>query len=234
MDAKRVIVFFDWQNVYMRARESFHDRAAAPAHKGQVDPVDLAYVLTADYARRHPENTFELEQIRIYRGRPTQQSDPKGYAAFRRQEAVWRSNNKVRPTFSDLRYPADWREEGCVDKPREKGIDVALAVDLVTLATEGAFEVGIVMSADYDLKPALDYVVRRSVSRGGPVVEVAAWKGDRRERPLRIRLDGRPLYCIWLDREAYWGVVDERDYSVGSESPSPSAVPKPGPWVPRI
>lgn len=234
MDAKRVVVFLDWQNIYMRARESFHDRAVDPAYKGQVDPVDLAHVLKDDYAHRHPDEVFELEQIRIYRGRPTQQDDPKGYAAFRRQEAVWRSNNKIRPTFNDLRYPDGWGEEGCVDKPREKGIDVALAVDLVTLATEGVYEVGIVMSADYDLKPALDYVVRRSVSRGTPVVEVAAWKGDRGARPLRVRLDGRPLYCIWLDRQAYWGVVDERDYSLASDSLLPAAVPKPGPWAPRI
>ena len=55
---KQVYVFFDWQNVYMRAREAFHDHAVESAASGQVDPVDLAHVLTSDYARRHPDDDY--------------------------------------------------------------------------------------------------------------------------------------------------------------------------------
>ena len=233
--AQRVIVFLDWQNVYMRAREAFHQPATDPSSKGQVDPVDLAHVLTADYARRHPESTFELIQIRIYRGRPTQQDDPKGYAAFQRQDAQWARNNRIRPHYSDLRYPYDWGTEECQDKPREKGIDVALAVDLVTMSTDGAYEVAIVMSADYDLVPAIDYLVRRRLTRGdGGSVEVAAWQGDTGDKPLRIRLDGHSLYCIWLDRQAYWGVVDETDYTVSkADRANRRQGPIPGSWLRR-
>ncbi len=233
MVAKRVVVFFDWQNVYKRAQESFHEWNA-PSLAGQVDPVDLGHVLMRDHAERHPDDSFELSEIRIYRGRPTQQHDSKGYAAFRRQEAAWRTNSKVRCTFTDLRYPYDWGEESCVDKPREKGIDVSLAVDLVTMCMEDRYDVAIVMSADYDLKPAISYVARRSISRGTPVVEVAAWKGDQGAKPLRIRLDGQSLYCIWLDRQAYWGVVDDRDYSVAADTAKLQGGPKPGPYRPRI
>ncbi|MCG7287841.1 NYN domain-containing protein [Cellulomonas sp. ACRRI] len=229
---KRVVVFLDWQNVYMRARESFHSRDS-PVADGQVDPVDLGHVLMRDHARRHPEDEFDLTEIRIYRGRPTQQHDPKGYAAFRRQEAAWRSNSKIRCTFTDLRYPQDWGEESCTDKPREKGIDVSLAVDLVTMCMEDRYDVAIVMSADYDLKPAISFVGRRTVSRGAPEVEVAAWKGDRGSKPLRIRLDGQPLYCIWLDRQSYWGVTDDRDYNRPADAPSKRG-PRPGPYVPRL
>ncbi|WHP16313.1 NYN domain-containing protein [Cellulomonas sp. ES6] len=226
-------VFLDWQNVYMRAREAFHS-LSDPVVKGQVDPVDLGHVLTADYARRHPDDDFELERICIYRGAPTQQHDAKGYAAVRRQSAAWRTNRKVDLHLSDLRYPLDWGSEGCVDKPREKGVDVALALDVVTLGLEGMYDVGIVMSADYDLKPALDYMVRRRISRGEPDIEVAAWKGDDGSKPLRIRLDNRPLYCIWLDRQAYWGVMDERDYNVAATKDGLRAtVPRPGSWLPR-
>ena len=54
------------QNVYMRARESFHE-ARAPYTCGQVDPLDLALLLVG----RGPGDTDrKLEQVRIYRGDP--------------------------------------------------------------------------------------------------------------------------------------------------------------------
>lgn len=231
---ERVIVFLDWQNVYMRAREAFHQLSDPPS-KGQVDPVDLAHVLSDDHAHRHPDTTFELTQIRIYRGRPTQQDDPKGYNAFQRQDAHWAGNNKVRTHYNDLRYPSDWGTDECPDKPREKGIDVALAIDLVTLSADDAYDVGIVMSADFDLVPAIDYLVRRRLTRGdAAAIEVAAWRGDQGDKPLRIRLNGHSLYCIWLDRQSYWGVIDETDYTVSKAvRPGRNQGPVPGSWLRR-
>lgn len=55
---KQVYVFFDWQNVYMRAREAFHDPTVDPVTAGQVNPVDLGHVLTSDYAKRHPGEAY--------------------------------------------------------------------------------------------------------------------------------------------------------------------------------
>lgn len=232
---KQVYVFFDWQNVYMRAREAFHDPTVDPVTAGQVNPVDLGHVLTSDYAKRHPGEAYELGQIHIYRGAPLQQHDHKGYAAVRRQSAAWKANTKVHLHSRDLRYPQGWGEPGCIGKPREKGVDVELAVDVVTFGLDGMYDVGIVMSADYDLVPALDYMVRRRISRGQPDVEVAAWKGDRNgARPLPIKLPSRPLNCIWLDRQTYWGVVDDRDYTLpASEATSRTSGPKPGGWLAR-
>ena len=229
MAPKSVIVFFDWQNVYMRAREAFETTSASPA-KGQTDPVDLAHVLTTKHAGRFPDDEFELTQIRIYRGRPTQQADPTGYNAFQRQAAKWASNNKVHPHYNDLRYPDDWGQPECDEKPREKGIDVALAVDLVTMAQDNRFDVGIVMSADYDLVPAIEHVfVRRQTRGSGPKVEVAAWKSDNGNKPLRIRLPNHNLGCTWLDRADYWGVIDEADYRTKAIATPRVTRPIPGP-----
>src|SRR5215813_2023055 len=79
----RAVVFLDWQNVYKGAREAFC-APLAPYWEGQVDPVALAQHLAADspYDR-------ELQQVRIYRGRPDSSLDPKGYAASSRQAGVW-------------------------------------------------------------------------------------------------------------------------------------------------
>lgn len=229
MVPKRVVLFFDWQNVYKRAREAF-ESPSSPSHKGQADPVDLAHVLTRKHAERFPDDEFELTQIRIYRGRPRQQADPKGYNAFQRQASSWARNKLVRPHYNDLRYPDDWGNPDCEDAPREKGIDVALAVDLVALAADDEFDAGIVMSADYDLVPAIEHVVVRRFTRGiGPTVEVAAWKSDQGDKPLRIRLPNRSLWCTWLDRQDYWGVIDGTDYNVKTSTPPSHAIPKPGP-----
>ena len=53
-----------------------------------------------------------------------------------------------------LRYPPTWP----TDPAQEKGIDVALAIDFVRLAITGAYDVGVMMSTDTDLLPALRFV----------------------------------------------------------------------------
>lgn len=224
---ERVVVFFDWQNIYKRAREAFgYD--SSPAYKGQADPIDLAELLV----ERHAANLdadCELTQIRIYRGRPTQQHDARGYSAFQRQAARWSRSNRVRARFNDLRYPDDWGDPGCA-APREKGIDVALAVDLVSMAYKEEMDVAIVMSADYDLVPAIQEVVHRRRHRElGPLVSVAAWKSEHNGRPLRIRLKSDPLWCHWLGEQDFWSVEDSTDYSE-----TPAGPTKPIPTPPRL
>ena len=84
-----------------------------------------------------------------------------------------------------LRYPRGWPTVPA----QEKGIDVALAVDFVKLAIEGDYDVGVMLSTDNDLLPALEVV------RGhDPVrihVAVAAWSAPRHHQ--RLRLPG--LWC---------------------------------------
>ena len=53
-----------------------------------------------------------------------------------------------------LRYPPTWP----TDPAQEKGIDVAWAIDFVRLAITGAYDVGVMMSTDTDLLPALRFV----------------------------------------------------------------------------
>jgi len=214
--SERVVVFLDWQNVYMRARESFHVEAAAHP-KGQVNPLDLGLEL----ASRGRDGDRELIEVRIYRGVPDQAYDSVGYAASRRQMAAWARNNKITIIGRTLRYPDGWPD--CEEAPREKGVDVALAVDLVTMAATGDFETAIVMSSDQDLSPAVDQVRSRS-HLGGARVEVAAWRGPNGRRPNRITADH--VYCHWLDQQVYWGLQDDTDYRHSPDAPT-GAFPRP-------
>lgn len=225
MTVERVVVFLDWQNVYMRARESFHGTNASYT-EGQVNPLDLALVLAS---RGAPDTVRELAEVRIYRGMPDQRFDMNAYAAARRQNASWSTNNKVRIFPRTLRYPDGWSPGWGGDAPREKGVDVSMALDVVTCGLDGLYDTGIVMSADQDLIPALEYLERRRISRSGPRTEVAAWRGDYGRRPNRISTgNGRP-FCHWLTQQDYWGVQDTRDYTVATPPPTPGQGPRPGP-----
>jgi hypothetical protein len=83
VSGERVAVFVDRQNLYTGARDAFHDDRA-PGRLGMVDPVRLGRRLI----QMSHERDRELIDVRVYRGRPDPNRDPRGYAANRRQQAV--------------------------------------------------------------------------------------------------------------------------------------------------
>lgn len=201
--AARVVVFVDYQNAYSRAREFFHP-PLSPFWEGQIDPLKLAELLAA----RSPFDR-ELRQVRVYRGRPDASRDPTGYAANLRQCTAWeRSSPKVVEVITRmLRYPRNWPTEPA----QEKGIDVALALDVVTMAINSEYDVAIVMSTDTDVKPALEAVT----ALGGnpyPRCEVAAWS-SRASHSRRLSIPGARLWCHWLGEEDYRAVADPTNYA---------------------
>jgi uncharacterized LabA/DUF88 family protein len=210
--SKRVVVFLDWQNVYKHAREEFHTRGDKNT-SGQVHPLDLGITL-ADLRPPGSAEDRELLTVRVYRGMPDQRYDAQGYAAARRQIARWERDERVIVVTRKLRYPHDYLPGvSSTELVKEKGVDVALALDLAAMASDDLYDVGILMSCDHDLLPAVERVIQRNKTRGsGPIIEVAAWQGPGRRSP-RMRLPGARLYCHWLDQQTYWGLQDERDYN---------------------
>lgn len=195
----RVVVFLDYQNVYMGAREAFFS-LGSPHVDGQVDPWLLGRLLTA---RGLGERA--LQQVRIYRGRPDAGRDPRGYAAASRQCDTWRRQLGTKVFTRTLRYPFDWPHE----KAREKGVDVALAVDFVAMAVRDEYDVGILMSVDTDLKPALEFVCDLSGVR--PRCEVAAWSAPA-GHSRRLSVSGHKVWCHWLGEADHRSVADPTDY----------------------
>jgi hypothetical protein len=202
----RVVVFLDWQNVYRGAREAFCGYGA-PHWEGQVHPLALGELIAAD----SPFDR-ELRQVRVYRGQPDATRDPRGHAANARQVAAWRQSPLVDVTMRTLRYPRGWPDSHQAgEKPQEKGIDVALAIDFVSMAVAREYEVGVLMSTDTDLKPALEAVARLTPEQGIRA-EVAAWSvsvGHSR----RLSIHSRRLYCHWLGKDAYDQIIDTTSYS---------------------
>ena len=95
----RVVVFVDYQNVYMSARNAFYPSPTAIPHwEGQVDPLALGQLMVT----RSPFDRA-LAGVRIYRGVPDSTKDPKGlrrmYASDRFLVPTSRSSS-CRSTFA--------------------------------------------------------------------------------------------------------------------------------------
>ncbi len=193
-----VTVLFDWQNLYNCAREAFGLQQVP--RSGNVDPLKLARHLASGDGR-------QLQELRIYRGRPDNAKNPRGYSAWRSQTSAWASacGGLLTERYRDLRYRGG--------EIVEKGIDVSLAVDLVRLAMEnGATGQVVVFSSDTDLVPAVELAVEL---RGEAFVEVAGWTGP---HPSAALLDVAGARKLPLDRRIYDRVEDPTDYSVSARS----------------
>lgn len=219
----RVVVFLDYQNIYYLARNAFFSDQNLSNFYGQISPIKLGELLIQKGSQERSEKGLpnrELTEVRVYTGIPNPDFNKDGYSRSRRQFAIWPSEDpRVTVKTRELRYPTGWprnHREG--EKPREKGVDIALAIDFVTMAYKHEYEVGIIFSADSDFKPALEYVWDKSILARP---EVAAWKGNevkdlwsekRYNQRLSLDSDNRNPYCHWLDREDYEQICDHTDY----------------------
>ena len=197
---ERVVVFVDYQNVFMTARQCFHQGPFGPT-AGQVDPLKLAELIV-----QRRQRTSVLAQVRVYRGLPDATKEPRPYAANERQTAAWVQASLVEVFRRPLRYPRTWPTQ----RAQEKGVDVALAIDFVRLAVRGAYDVGVLMSTDTDLVPALEAAFE--IKTTAVHIEVAAWKAKHANR--RLSVDGRLPWCHQLSELDYQSVRDHRDYNL--------------------
>ncbi|MDE2837347.1 MAG: NYN domain-containing protein [Chloroflexota bacterium] len=196
----RLELFIDAQNTYRSARRSFFSPNALPVN-GQFNPRRLGEIVAE---RSRPGGAAcILHDVRIYTGRPDPEKDSRTYAAHMRQCDAWEAAG-ARVISRPLRYPRGWPAE----RAQEKGVDIALAIDFVTMAIEREYDVGVIMSTDTDLRPALEFTSRRSEVRQAAV---AAWRGASRRQ--RLAIPGANLWCHWLDRDDYDAVADPTSYA---------------------
>jgi uncharacterized LabA/DUF88 family protein len=140
-----------------------------------------------------------LDEVRIYTGRPSSAREPKSYGAHMKQCANWEKSGAT-VVARPLRYLTG-------RPPEQKGVDVELAVDYVTMAVEGKYDVGIIFSTDTDLKPALEYVV----DKGLATAEVACWWSEKAQRYLSI--SSAKIWSHRLTEADYKSVCDHTDYN---------------------
>lgn len=79
------------------------------------------------------------------------------------------------------------------------------------MAVRREFDVGVLMSRDTDLKPALEFV-RDLNGNPYPRCEVAAWSGSN-GHSRRLSIPGSKIWCHWLGDSDYEAIADPTNYA---------------------
>jgi uncharacterized LabA/DUF88 family protein len=195
----RTITFFDGQNL-------FHSAKAAFGYKfPNYDPVALSNALCT-------AKGWECRQVRFYTGVPDAADKPfwnhfwiaKGAQMGR--EGVYVFTRPLRYRNKEIKLPG-----GAVHTfldGDEKGIDVRIALDVIRLAHQRAFDVAVLFCRDQDLSELADEV--RTISK-----EQNRWIKTASAYPygpaVKFRgIDGTE-WCR-IERTMYDACLDSRDY----------------------
>jgi uncharacterized LabA/DUF88 family protein len=186
---ENVAIFLDFQNVHLTGHGLYG--GGSERYRCVPDPCRLADLIASRRSR-----PSEAAAIRVYRGRPDPNHEPIPPAANDAQASQWSRDHRVQVIRRQLNY-RDWPNQ----PPREKGIDVSIAVDLMHLAFRKQYDALVLFSSDTDLLPALESVVKLRLGH----VEVACWSGF---KPLRFPRTHLP-YCHFLNEKDWDAVVDD-------------------------
>ncbi len=202
MATLRLVLFVDYQNVFKGAQEAFHINPRAS--DGQIDLLALGQLLVAKHVPYRPKRGVQLQEVRVYRGRPTRKHD--NYNAWQAQAGAW-SKSGITIVSRKLR--------GQGSKWREKGIDVSLALDFCGMAQNGDFDIGVIFSMDHDFAPAIERVCEE---KSQCTIETAVWRRPTdRWAPSILEGGYRKRYRIWnheLTDAEYWQVRDRTNYTL--------------------
>jgi uncharacterized LabA/DUF88 family protein len=154
---KNVMAFFDGQNLYRHAKDAFG------YHHPNYDPVKLHKAICAKQGWR-PTLT------RFYTGVPSQIESPM-WAAYWSNRVLALKRVGVSVTTRPIRYHKEkvvdhngdpvLNDDGTqkvITVPHEKGIDVRLALDLVSLARKKQFDIALIFSQDQDLQEVVQEI----------------------------------------------------------------------------
>jgi hypothetical protein len=187
--AENIAVLLDFQNVHLTGHGVF-GRGCKP-YRCVPDPIRLADLIAS--RRKRPS---KAAAIHVFRGQPQVQHEPVPAAANEAQAALWTRDPRVRMFRRQLNY-REWPDR----PPVEKGIDVAIAIDLVYLAFRREYDALVLFSGDTDLLPAIEMIVRLRLGH----VEVACWQAC---KPLRLPRTNLP-YCHFLDEQDWNATTDD-------------------------
>lgn len=186
------IAFVDGQNLFHCAREAFDYTYP------NYDPLKLA----AEVCRLRG---WQLSQARFYTGVPPVERDRYWHEFWTKKTLRMRRAGVIVVT-RPLRYTEKLLEDGRHQSiPREKGVDVRIAIDVLTLAFKNALDVALLFSQDQDLAE-LATEIRALSQRQGRWLKIASafpvGPGTRNTRGINdtdwIRID-KATYDMCLD-----------------------------------
>jgi len=197
---KRTFVFFDGQNLFYAAKESF----------GYPYPNYDPKLLAESICR---SKGWTVSGIHFYTGVPAATDKPEWYSFWTAKLAAMGTRG-IRTFSRSLRY----RNQLIVQRDgtptaalvgQEKGIDVRIALDIVRFALEGLYDVALIFSQDQDLSEAVQDVKKVSVLQDRWIKCASAFPAS----PTSTRTRGlNGTDWIPFDRRTYDACIDPRDY----------------------
>ncbi len=199
---KRAIAFFDGQNLYHAAREAF-------GHKyPRYDPKALASALCG-------ARGWRLQQVRFYTGVPDASDDPfwnhfwTSKLAQMGREGVWTFSRSLRYQNKTVALPNG--SEHTYLAGHEKGTDVRIALDVLSLALDNVYDVALIFSQDQDLSE-LAVEMRRIAMRERRWIKLVSAFPQSPTYRNRRGINGTDW--IPMPRKIYESHLDARDYRV--------------------
>ncbi len=197
---KRAVVFIDGQNLFHAAKDAFGYRHP------NFDVKKLSEKLCEP-------GTYVLQEIRFYTGMPDKQDNPfwncfwSAKLGHMGKQGIWTFSRPLRYRPQSIVLPDGLTSSVLVGQ--EKGIDIRIALDIVRLARQGIYDVGIVLSQDQDLTEAVDEVkaISRDSSRW---LRLESAFPDSPASKNRRGINGTAW--VKIDKKLYDACIDTTDY----------------------
>lgn len=177
-----VVLYVDYENIRYWQKHEFG-----------IEPAELNVVLLGEMVAGRRNEPSTLLQVRTYRGTPSARLDKKRFG----RQAAWSAKNERDDRFILVERPLRYPKPGQLTPPHEKGIDVALAIDLVMHPMRHPDAAAVLVSRDMDLQPALEAFV--ALADGKTPIEVVSCGEATR---LHLSSRNRP-WCHYLTREDF-------------------------------
>ncbi|MFA5141242.1 MAG: NYN domain-containing protein [Elusimicrobiota bacterium] len=174
MSAERVVAFIDGQNLFHAARRAYG-----------ISIPDFDVRALSEYVCG--SKGWSLVQTRFYTGVPAMKDGPFWHTFWAARlllmsrRGVWTFTRKVRYRRKAVRLP-DQPDFGRMAGRRftfssgeEKGIDVRIALDMIRLCHDRAYDIALLFSQDQDLSEAADEVRALGHAQGRRVEVVSAF-----------------------------------------------------------
>lgn len=197
---KRAVAFIDGQNLFHAAKEAFGHRWP------NFDSLRLATELCRPQA-------WTLAQVRFYTGVPDRSDEPfwnhfwTAKLGQMGREGVVTFSRALRYRNQTVRLPDGSEHTFLVGQ--EKGVDIRLALDIVRLAHQRAYDVALVFSQDQDLSEAADELRTIAREQGRWLKIASAYPSSPTSRNAR---GINKTDWIRIDRATYDACLDPRDY----------------------
>ncbi|MVB00184.1 NYN domain-containing protein [Nitratireductor sp. CAU 1489] len=146
---KHAMAFIDGQNLYQHAKDAFGH------HHPNYDPIKLHDAVCALHG-------WKPNLVRFYTGVPSALETPM-WAGYWANRVLQMKRAGIHVTTRPLRYRKEEVAGGdgakkIVTTPQEKGIDIRLALDVVSTARTKQWDVAVIFSQDQDLAEVVQEV----------------------------------------------------------------------------